>query len=164
MPRKKSNTTPPMDATATIDAPASAAIEPGPTGSDMPTETGLIHTHDAAGSPVQESVDPEMMDRHSGPTGEDPPKNWGPPYKAIYTNAAKGFELGENRRFKQRVFTFRDKPDADTIEALKIAGFRYRAEEKAWTVQSTPITREISDQLARQFAGETASRDADRSR
>jgi hypothetical protein len=94
---------------------------------------------------------------------EQTPKNWGPPYRAIYTNTDKGFELGENRRFKQRVFTFREKPDAETIEALKAAGFRYRGEEKAWTVQATAVTRELSDDLARQFAGEQAKQ-SDRGR
>jgi hypothetical protein len=97
-------------------------------------------------------AEPKMdYDTEAGP-GEQP-KNWGPPYKAIYTNAEKGFELGENRRFKQRVFTFKDKPEQATIDALKAAGFKYRAEEKAWTVQASPVTRELSDQLALQFAG-----------
>jgi hypothetical protein len=120
----------------------------------------------ASAAPANESIDPEMIDGkpaiHSQTAA--PPKNWGPPYKAIYTNAAKGFELGENRRFKQRVFTFKERPDAETIDALKSAGFKYRAEEKAWTVPATPVTRELTDQLAQQFAGETASRDAGRSR
>src|ERR1700733_14835844 len=41
-------------------------------------------------------------EENDGPEGQG--KNWGPPYKAIFRSAAKGFEMGENRRFKQRVF------------------------------------------------------------
>jgi hypothetical protein len=89
----------------------------------------------------------------------DKPKNWGPPYKAICTDAANGFEMGEDRRFKQRVFKFKDKPEAETLQALKEAGFTYRAEEKAWTIPATPATRELSDNLARQFAGDEPSRE-----
>jgi hypothetical protein len=89
------------------------------------------------------------------PTEGEHGKSWGPPYKAIYTG--KDFEMGENRRFKQRVFTFREKPADDVIAALKDAGFTYRANEKAWTVQANPSTRLLSDDLAQQFAGQTAS-------
>jgi hypothetical protein len=81
-------------------------------------------------------------------------KNWGPPYKAIYTG--KDFEMGENRRFKQRVFTFREKPAEDVIAALKDAGFTYRANEKAWTIQADAASRILSDDLAQQFAGQGA--------
>lgn len=77
-------------------------------------------------------------------------KNWGPPYKAVFT--AQDFELGENRRFKQRVFTFKEKPAPETIAALKDAGFTYRANEKAWTIQADASSRVLSDDLARQFA------------
>jgi hypothetical protein len=82
-------------------------------------------------------------------------KNWGPPYKAIFTSSAKGFEMGENRRFKQRVFKFKDKPDADTLAALKDNGFTYRPEEKAWTIHADGATRLLTGRLALQFAGES---------
>jgi hypothetical protein len=90
---------------------------------------------------------------NDGPEG--PGKNWGPPYKAIFSSAAKGFEMGENRRFKQRVFKFAEKPDSETLAALKDNGFTYRPEEKAWTIPANAATRELSDQLAREFAGES---------
>jgi hypothetical protein len=82
-------------------------------------------------------------------------KNWGPPYKAILSSAAKGFEMGENRRFKQRVFIFKDKPAPEVLAALKDNGFTYRPAEKAWTIPANAATRELSDQLARQFGGES---------
>ena len=82
-------------------------------------------------------------------------KNWGPPYKAIFTCSAKGFEMGENRRFKQRVFKFKDKPDAETLAALKDSGFTYRPEEKAWTIPADEATRLLTDRLAIRFAGES---------
>src|SRR6202021_1986833 len=80
-------------------------------------------------------------------------KNWGNPYKALVTTAS--FELGENRRFKQRVFTFKEKPTDEVLAALKESGFVYRANEKAWTIQANPDTRRLSDELAKEFAGPT---------
>ncbi len=96
-----------------------------------------------------------QVSTHENDHPEGQGKNWGPPYKAIFSSAAKGFEMGENRRFKQRVFKFREKPDSDTIAALKDNGFTYRPEEKAWTIPANAATRELSDQLAREFAGES---------
>ena len=90
---------------------------------------------------------------NDGPEGQG--KNWGPPYKAILSSSAKGFEMGENRRFKQRVFIFKDKPAPDVLAALKDNGFTYRPAEKAWTIPANAATRELSDQLARQFGGES---------
>jgi hypothetical protein len=85
--------------------------------------------------------------------GEQKPeaKNWGPPYKAIYTSTQKGFEMGEDRRFRQRVFKFIDKPEPELLQELKDAGFTYRGNEKAWTITATPETRAISDELAHRF-------------
>jgi hypothetical protein len=79
-------------------------------------------------------------------------KNWGEPYKAVVKTA--GFEMGENRRFKQRVFKFSEKPADEVLAALKESGFTYRANEKAWTIQANPDTRRLSDELAEQFAGQ----------
>jgi hypothetical protein len=82
-------------------------------------------------------------------------KNWGDPYKAIVSTPT--FEMGENRRFKQRVFTFKEKPSDDVLAAIKDSGFTYRANEKAWTIQATPDTRRLSEELAEQFAGQFQS-------
>jgi hypothetical protein len=67
------------------------------------------------------STDPNGQDADS--ENETPSKNCGRPYKAIFTCSTKGFEMGENRRFKQRVFKFKDKPDEATLAALKENGF-----------------------------------------
>jgi len=80
-------------------------------------------------------------------------KNWGDPYKALFTGA--NFEMGENRRFKQRVFMFKEKPSDEVRAALKENGFTYRAGENAWTIQANPDTRKLSDELAREFAGQS---------
>jgi hypothetical protein len=80
------------------------------------------------------------------------PKTWGDPYKAIVKTT--GFEMGENRRFKQRVFTFKEKPSDEVLAALKDSGFTYRANEKAWTIQADADSRRLSDELAREFAGQ----------
>ena len=82
-------------------------------------------------------------------------KNWGNPYKAIFTSREKGFEMGEHRRFKQRVFLFAEKPSDDILTTLKDNGFIYRAAEKAWTIPANPDTRKLSDELAQKFAGKT---------
>ncbi len=83
----------------------------------------------------------------------DQNRQWGNPYKALFTSATKGFEMGENRQYKQRVFLFNDKPDEQMRQALKENGFTYRPAEKAWTIQASATTRELSDRLAREFAG-----------
>jgi hypothetical protein len=80
-------------------------------------------------------------------------RNWGEPYKAIVTT--KDFEMGENRRFKQRVFKFKEKPSDDVIAALKNNVFTYRPAEKAWTIQASAETRVITDQLAKDFSGQS---------
>jgi len=113
-------------------------------GAPVTPEGQIIQADNGAQGSAQEN---------DGPEGQG--KNWGPPYKAIFSSAAKGFEMGENRRFKQRVFTFREKPDRETLAALKDNGFTYRPEEKAWTIPANAATRELSDQLAREFAGES---------
>jgi hypothetical protein len=83
-----------------------------------------------------------------------PETNWGNPYKRIFSSMAKGFEMGENRRFKQRVFMFSERPEQDVIEVLKEHGFTYRPAEKAWTIAANPENRRLSELLAYQFAGE----------
>ena len=84
---------------------------------------------------------------------QTPPKNWGPAYKSIFSCPAKGLEMGEDRRFKQRVFKFLDKPAEHVLAALKEHGFSYRAAEKAWTVSATAENRVLTDRLAQEFAG-----------
>jgi len=86
-----------------------------------------------------------------GSEQDEPPRNWGEPYKTIFSG--KGFELGEHRRFKQRVFRFDEKPDAELLAKLKEAGFTYRAAEKAWTIPANPDTRRLTDEMAREMAG-----------
>ena len=83
-------------------------------------------------------------------------RQWANPYKAVFVSKDKGFEMGENRRFNQRVFLFKEKPSEEILAALKYAGFTYRAGEKAWTIQASALTRKVSDELARQFAGHSA--------
>lgn len=112
------------------------------------TETAQTET--AAATAVAESST-QTAEEQGRPEGRD----WGNPYKALVTTA--GFEMGENRRFKQRVFLFKEKPSDEVLAALKENGFTYRAGEKAWTIQADAETRRLSDELAREFAGQTAS-------
>ena len=103
-----------------------------------------------AASAVEEMLRKRAEAQADGP--RDPnAKNWGDPYRALVTTPT--FELGENRRFKQRVFIFKEKPSYGILASLKENGFTYRANEKAWTIQATPETRKLSDELARTWAG-----------
>ncbi|HEX4053837.1 MAG TPA: hypothetical protein VHX86_06200 [Tepidisphaeraceae bacterium] len=85
--------------------------------------------------------------------GQASGKTWGPAYKAIFSCPAMGFEMGEDRRFKQRLFKFVEKPQEHVLAALKEHGFTYRASEKAWTINATAENRVLSDRLAQEFAG-----------
>jgi hypothetical protein len=105
----------------------------------------------AASRPAYIDGPPVHIDGSIIRDAEDRPKNWGDPYKSIVTTQA--FEMGENRRFKQRVFKFKEKPADDVIATLKDNGFTYRAAEKAWTITANPDTRKLSDELAAQFRG-----------
>jgi hypothetical protein len=96
-------------------------------------------------------IDGPPTDEQGTVIQDDKPKQWGDPYKAIVTTAL--FEMGENRRFKQRVFKFKEKPADDVIAALKDTGFTYRAAEKAWTTHADAEGRKVSDELAKQFRG-----------
>src|SRR5579872_946654 len=102
----------------------------------------------------REELSPSTADQGAVEAGT-PAKNWGPSYKAVFVSAEKGFELGENRRFNQRIFLFKEKPVDTVLAALKEAGFTYRAIEKAWTIPANSQTRLVSDQLAREFAGQS---------
>lgn len=75
-----------------------------------------------------------------------------PYFQTIFMSVPSGFELGEDWRFKQRVFRFKEKPDESVINALKENGFTYRPSEKAWTIPADYASRTISDKLARHFA------------
>jgi hypothetical protein len=112
------------------------------------------------GPPTTEAGRPSPLADHDG--RQEPPKNWGDPYKSIFNCPEQGFELGEHRRFKQRVFSFAERPSPDVIAELKDLGFTYRAAEKAWTVPADPDTRKMTDDLARKWAGPNYVRGAER--
>ncbi len=82
-------------------------------------------------------------------------RTWAVPYQPIFVSQNKGFEMGENRRFKQRVFLFKDKPEEHIRAALKEHGFVYRPAEKAWTIEASPTNRVLSEHLAKVFAGQS---------
>ena len=152
MPRRKkdessvqADSTP--EATATDAAPATpevAAAEASPA-PDTPAPDAPADGQQANG-------------QHAGPppaAGEGgQPRQWGNPYKAVFTCPAKRFELGENRRFKQMVFTFPENPGPEVTQKLKDAGFTYRAGEKAWTIPATAASRETATKLAMELKGD----------
>jgi hypothetical protein len=156
MPRKKQNTQD-SNQLATTDSDAVAVAEPGndtAADSNHSTEqTGeappLVQRPEWIDGPAQ-SAGVDMPDTHR----EEPPKNWGDPYKPIFSCSV--FELGEHRRFKQRVFRFAEKPNPELLARLKEAGFTYRAAEQAWTIPANPDTRKLTDDMARELAGPEA--------
>lgn len=109
-------------------------------------------TADAAGRDAGDDA------RRTGPQGEpaggpadgdgQPPRQWANPYRATFTSAAGGFEVGEDRRFKQVVFRFADRPEPDVLARLKEAGYTYRAAERSWTVPASAAAREFAHGLA----------------
>ncbi len=121
--------------------------------------TAAAETAETQGTPEQEVVtDTPPQDTPPAATSEEnaqQPKKWGNPYSSIFTSVTCGFEMGEDRRFKQRVFKFAEKPRQEIIDTLKSNGFIYRPADKAWTISATPETRQLSEQLAREFAGNT---------
>jgi hypothetical protein len=79
--------------------------------------------------------------------GESWPENQEPanPDDAIVVSKEKRFAMGENRLFKPRVLIFREKPDEQTLAALKEDGFTcYGNEESAdrglWIFFSSALT------------------------
>jgi hypothetical protein len=175
MPRKKSKQTEPTQVpTDLIDANSTTAVAEPPPRSPMFTEempeppvTGERFEGQAKERPT--IARPEWID---GPTvaliGADHdgtpevPKNWGPPYKSIFTCPEQGFELGENRRFKQRVFMFTERPSQEILAVLKENGFKYRDSEKAWTITADAVTRKMTDEMARDWAGPNYIRSIER--
>jgi len=143
MPRKKNTAqeAAPVETSAT----AAAVAEPEKAGAPPMARPDYID-----GPPVNEEGNVIAQ----GPNDPNA-KNWGPPYKAIFVSKDKGFEMGEDRRFKQRVFVFSQKPEQHVLNKLKDSGFVIRAAEKAWTIPANPATRVLSDQLAQEFAGKT---------
>jgi hypothetical protein len=86
------------------------------------------------------------------PAGEQ--KQWARPYKAVLTCPQDHFELGENFQFRQVVFTFDGNPGSAITQKLKDAGFKYRPNEKSWTITGNAANREMAYKLAQEFRGE----------
>ena len=131
MPRKKTNVEPPLQ----------PVVE---------TPEGVGHT-----LPEGPVIRPKGELSANQTPAEAQTRDWGDPYRRIFICREKGFEMGENRRFKQRVFKFDHKPTDEVLAKLKEAGLVYRAGEKSWTITANPDTRKLTDDLARELAGQS---------
>ena len=120
----------------------------------QPAAEAAAHPNDSATTAVAEPI---LNTETRGPNNPDA-KNWGDPYKVIFSSTVNNFEMGENRRYKQRVFKFTEKPSEDVLAALKDNGFVYRGAEKAWTIPANADTRKLSEELAQKFAGQGEAR------
>jgi hypothetical protein len=150
MPRKKKAAE--QAESAPVETAATTAVaEPEPTRADVQAD---IRTDKPVERPAWIDGPPTPVNGRAITT-EQPAhgKHWGPPYKSIFTCPEMGFELGEDRRYRQRVFKFTEKPGPEILAALKEHGFTYRSAEKSWTVTANPDTRKLTDELARQWAG-----------
>lgn len=81
-----------------------------------------------------------------------PDRKWAEPYRPIFADPAAKFEMGENKLTSQMVFFFGKDPGIQVKERLKHYGYFYHADQKAWTVNATPVTREIAKKLTEEFA------------
>jgi hypothetical protein len=173
MPRKKKTQPEATGGTAIADQePITSAPVDIPPVETSPIESARIRRPewidgapvDADGQVIRESSRPAPLlepaaqpqageMQQAEPHAETHGKSWGDPYKSIFSCPEMGFELGENRRFKQRVFRFVLKPTSEILSELKEHGFTYRAGEKAWTINATPQSRKLTDDLARSWAG-----------
>jgi hypothetical protein len=125
------------------------SIQPSTDNSEKPQQENM-EVQQVSTTGKEESTESESRENEE-------PRQWGDPYRAVYTNKELGFELGEDRRFKQRIFKFRDKPSQEWLDKLKAAGYRYRPQEKSWTVSADAVTRVESERLAAEFAKEGVS-------
>ena len=145
MPRKKNAAPVAANTPASTTAVAEATAEPHirkPDWIDGPLP-----------APEAEPADESFNESQPATADQPQPRRFSNPYKAIFSSKDKGFEMGEHRGFKQRVFIFYDKPEAHVLATLKENGFTFRAAEKAWTIPANPMTRRLTDELAAEFAG-----------
>jgi hypothetical protein len=164
MPRKKKPAAVEAAATLTIDAAeaatAVAVAEPEPRDDRQEQSPPFIERPAwIDGPPTTEAGRSPLVDHEER---QEPPRNWGDPYKSIFSCPEQGFELGEHRRFKQRVFRFAERPNPELLAELKELGFTYRAAEKAWTTPADPASRKMTDELARKWAGPNYVQGAER--
>jgi hypothetical protein len=146
MPRKKRTQTE-ADAAPTVHTEANAVAVAEPPAWERPPIERLAYID---GPPTTETGRTPLIDAEGS---EEPTRNWGDPYKSIFSCPEQGFELGEHRRFKQRVFRFAERPAPEVLAELKENGFTYRAAEQAWTVPADPDSRKATDEMARRWAG-----------
>jgi hypothetical protein len=142
MPRKRKD----AGATAVAETPAPQSSGERPAYIDGPPVNDQGHI-------IKDEAQPTaaVAESPTGEQGQGEGRNWSDPYKSLFKTAS--FEMGENRRYKQRVFMFKEKPSDEILAALKDNGFTYRANEKAWTIHADADSRRLTDELAREFAG-----------
>ena len=103
--------------------------------------------------PDEEPVTPEGAgpDQPQPAAEGQPERQWAPPYRAAFTSALGGLEVGEDRRFKQVVVSFADRPSSEVTDRLKEAGFKFRPAERSWTAPASAVAREFAHSLAQEL-------------
>jgi hypothetical protein len=141
---------PPVTSAAPAEVPVPAELPPPVVAEPLPPVVV-----EAKPAPV---VQPQMKPAPQPARGVAPSaEQRANPYMRLFACDEKGFEMGEHRQFKQRVFLFDAKPSDQIRATLKDHGFTYRAAEKAWTIPATAENRLLSEHLAKVFAGQEQS-------
>jgi len=155
MPRKKQPTT----TTAQAPDDAANAASSATATAELPPEAPAVQPAAPPAPLAPRAMTTTALPQNSSPAAENggtsEGRTWAVPYQQIFASQEKGFEMGENRRFKQRVFLFKDKPEEHIRAALKEHGFVYRPAERAWTIEASPANRVLSEHLAKVFSGQS---------
>lgn len=104
-----------------------------PTGGDMTGEQGQAKEPDAPPPEPQTGAEPQERKPH--------PTHWFMAINLGDTNASPKMHLGRSNGFQQMQLRFDEKPDAETIQKLRDAGWKYRGQEKVWSLQLDPEAR-----------------------
>ena len=137
--------------------PAASAEQPGngPTilAQSLPTLPAPVEERPDAREPGDDRDEepPATGEEVGTPADGDQPRQWANPYRAVFTSTVGGLEVGEDRRFKQVVVGFADRPGQDVTDRLKAAGFRYRAAERSWTAPASAAAREFALTLGQEL-------------
>jgi hypothetical protein len=114
----------------------------------MPDTRTAEGTHDN----YEDALEFPPKDRSTG--GERTERKPLEPYRPIFHSNSKQFEYGEDRRYRQIVFHFQEKPEQDLIDKLKSHGYKWRSDDKSWRVQADAVTRVEASRLANEIHGE----------
>lgn len=123
-------------------------------GAESPAQPQPAVAGDDCSQPPAATTAPVADANDSEPGAGTERKQWSNPIWVMFACPAKGFNLVENRRFKQFAFYFDADPGAEVKGMLKETGFIYRPGDQSWTLPVTAANHELAVYLARELKGE----------